>query len=189
MNRSESITQLSAALIAFQKEATPVIKTRIVPTKTGANKYKYANLSDVQDAIREPLANNGLCIIQMPDGENGLTTLLTHTSGEFVESHHEIKVNGGTPQDAGSVLTYMRRYAIAAVLNISIDEDDDAAKASQPKSVASMSEDEQETVLTAISIARNLDEIIQVYNNSLKRFPDTKTLVQACKDRKSTLGL
>ena len=53
-----------------------------------------------------------------------------------MEATYEMQPVKHSPQDAGSVITYQRRYAIGAILNLNIDEDDDGNKASQGAKVS-----------------------------------------------------
>lgn len=133
MERSESIKELSKALVEFHKKAGKVVKDSIgkIQTKSGASySYKYATISSILDAVQESLNECGLSVIQFPVGEYGLETMLSHTSGEYMISAYTMKPANETPQGHGSRLTYQRRYAMAAILGINIDEDDDGALAS-----------------------------------------------------------
>jgi hypothetical protein len=87
-------------------------------------KNKYASLASVIDAIRKPLADNGLSVVQMVQMDR-LITRLQHTSGQFLESAYPLPATP-TPQQFGSALTYARRYSLSAICCISADEDDDA---------------------------------------------------------------
>lgn len=126
MTTSESIKQLATALVGFHKEVGKVAKDAANPFF----KSKYAPLSSILDAIDGPLVNNGLSVVQFPEGENGLTTRLVHTSGEWMEATYSMKPAKDDPQGRGSAITYQRRYAVGAVLSLNIDEDDDGNKAS-----------------------------------------------------------
>lgn len=133
MRRSETIGELSAALTNFQK-AVPKItknKTANVPTKSGGNySYKYADLADIWDSIRGHLADNGLSAIQTPttqSGEQALSTLISHKSGEWVEDTMKLMIVQESPQGQGSAITYARRYMLTSMLGIVADEDNDAS--------------------------------------------------------------
>ena len=83
----------------------------------------------MQNATRKALSENGLSITQGGEPVNGewrLNTTLRHTSGGSVTTFLPLLAFSKGPQAAGSELTYMRRYAYAAILNITADEDDDA---------------------------------------------------------------
>lgn len=133
IKKSPTIGELSKALTAFQKVAPKIIKdkTANVPTKTGGSyKYDYADLASIWDKIRGPLADNGLSVIQLPttlNAEPSLTTLVAHSSGEWVEDTMPLKITQDTPQGQGSAITYARRYMLCAALGIVADSDTDAA--------------------------------------------------------------
>lgn len=127
MEKSESIVNLSKALITFHVKVDKVSKDSTNPFF----KSKYASLSNILDAIHLPLIESGLAFSQLPTGDNGLTTILMHgDSGEFIQSTYEMKPVKDDPQGRGSVITYQRRYALASVLGLNIDDDDDANAAS-----------------------------------------------------------
>jgi len=128
MEKSNSIKELATALCKFQGEVEKIKKTETNPFF----KSKYASLSDILDVIREPLSDNGLSFVQFPAGQYGLTTLIMHTSGEWISESYTMEPTKKDPQGAGSVITYQRRYALGAILGLNIDEDDDGNKASQP---------------------------------------------------------
>lgn len=121
MKKSESITNLAKALVTFQVKVESIKKDATNPFF----KSKYASLSNILDAIKEPLIESGLSVIQMPSGQHELTTLLMHESGEWIESAYTMTPVKNDPQGLGSVITYQRRYALASTLLLNIDEDDD----------------------------------------------------------------
>lgn len=126
MKTSESIVNISKALYSFQKQCGKISKEANNPFF----KSKYASLSNILESIREPLEKSGLCFSQFPD-DNGLTTILIHNeSGEYMMATSLIKTVKEDPQSLGSAITYMRRYALGAILGLNIDEDDDGNKAS-----------------------------------------------------------
>jgi len=133
MNKSESIKNISTALSKFQGE----VKN---PPKSANNpffKSKYTTLDVLVDTAKPILQSNGLSYIQScgGDGSNvSLTTLLMHSSGEWIESDALVlKADKQTAQGAGSAITYARRYALAAMLGLASDEDDDGNDASGNK--------------------------------------------------------
>ena len=60
-----------------------------------------------------------------------LTTLLMHSSGEFIGSYMTAKPAQENPQVLGSMLTYLRRYALASVVGV-VSDDDDGEAATAP---------------------------------------------------------
>ena len=123
MEKSNSIINLSKALITFHVKVDKIKKD----AKNPFFKSTYASLSSILEGINLPLIESGLAFSQFPTGENGLTTILMHgESGEFIQSTYDMKPVKDDPQGRGSVITYQRRYALASVLGLNIDDDDDA---------------------------------------------------------------
>lgn len=130
--QSQTITELAKALAAVQGQLQPAAKDAVNPHF----RSKYADLPAVWDACRALLMNHGLSVVQMPTdagaGRVGLTTLLLHASGEYLGDTVSTALQRDDAQGVGSALTYLRRYALAAMLGIVADEDDDGNKASTP---------------------------------------------------------
>ena len=126
MERSESIKEIAKAICLFQQKVGKIKKE----SKNPFFKSKYASLANILDVIQTPLSECGLSLMQMPTGENGLETILIHDSGEWMASTYTMKPAKNDPQGIGSCITYQRRYAIGAILNLNIDDDDDGNKAS-----------------------------------------------------------
>jgi hypothetical protein len=102
--------------------------------KEAENPYfnsKYADLASIIDAIKEPLAANGLSFSQFPDGD-GLTTILMHETGEFIEATSCMQPADRKPQTIGSYITYLRRYALGSILGVATEADDDGNTATKP---------------------------------------------------------
>ena len=156
MQRSESIVDLIKALNKAQAAMETAKKGSYNPFKSA----KYADLTSVWAAIRKPLTENGLCVIQIPvnddvpvdvrgvdsdgvvhsqavvmriNGERiGLETILLHTSGEWVSERFFVpKPEKTDPQTIGSLLTYLRRYALSAIVGVCPEDDD--AEGAMPK--------------------------------------------------------
>lgn len=120
IEKSGSIVNITKALVEFNKDCSSIKKDSINPQF----RSKYADLSDILDAISEPLAKNNLAIIQMPTGENCLTTILTHVSGEYFQSEYSMKPQKDTPQGIGSCITYQKRYSLSGILMLNTEDDD-----------------------------------------------------------------
>ena len=137
MNHSESIAKLATALSIVQGKLSHAKKYSANPFF----KSKYADLESVWDACRSLLAENGLCVMQFPgeflEGCMSLDTILAHSSGEYIKQTMEVPVTKLDPQGVGSALTYMRRYALAAVVGV-VQADDDANAAVVSKSSSAM---------------------------------------------------
>ena len=124
---------LIAALAKAQSAISSPPRNREVKVKTKSGHtytFRYATLDHIIEAIRKPLTENGLWFTQvLESGEGGkyrLITRLLHDSGESIESRTPLLVEDTGNQAFGSALTYMRRYALTALLGIAADEDDDA---------------------------------------------------------------
>ena len=131
MQKSLTIGELTKALITFHLKVDQITKD----AKNPFFKSSYATLYNIQEAIREPLIESGLSVCQFPNGEHGLTTILMHESGEWIESTYFMHPVKNDPQSIGSCLTYQRRYGLCAALNLSIGEmDDDGNMATHGKS-------------------------------------------------------
>lgn len=108
------------------------------PVKDGTNPYlksTYVTLDGVIKAVDTALEGTGLSYIQeaaTSDGLPAVRTVLFHEDGGMMASGWlslPLK-NGATPQDVGSLLTYAKRYQLAAFFGVSSDVDDDGNSAS-----------------------------------------------------------
>ena len=131
MKQSDSISKLATAMCAAQAQMGGAVKDSANPFF----KSKYADLTSVVKAIKEPFAENGLSYIQMPyhsaDGV-GVTTRLMHSSGEWLESEFVLPLVKRDPQSAGAALSYARRYVLQSMAGIpSADDDAESAMVRQ----------------------------------------------------------
>lgn len=130
--QSDGLAALAGALSAAQAEVEGAVKGKVNP----AFRTKYADLASVWEACREALSKNGLAVIQSPgaisDGRMEMTTMLIHKSGEWVRGSLTIPLGKVDAQAYGSATTYARRYALAAFVGVS-PEDDDGAAATKAK--------------------------------------------------------
>lgn len=138
MKSSENISDLATALATAQEGMTGVKKNRTVSVKLesgGSYTFDYATLDAIIEQVRAPLTLNGLWFTQtLESGEEGryrLVTTLLHKSGQWLSSETPIVVGEGKNKNQafGSGLTYMRRYALAAMLGVASEDDDDANEA------------------------------------------------------------
>lgn len=132
---SPTIGAVAAALAKAQGAFSAVPRNKHVKVKTrtgGAYEFDYADLAGIMSAVNAELSKNELAVTQIIlPGANAmmLRTMLVHSSGEFLSSAMPLK-RGDNPQELGSEITYMRRYAIASMLGIAADDDDDGNLAS-----------------------------------------------------------
>ncbi len=133
---SNETGQIAAALVSALSRLRNPPRNRSVEVSTrGGGKYsfRYATLDKILDMARPVLAAEGLALFQpISTNEKGglvLVTRLLHRSGEWMETSIPLPAPGGDPQSFGSAVTYLRRYAVTALLGIASDEDDDANRA------------------------------------------------------------
>ena len=188
MQKSESIKAISKALSSALGEM-PVVK---MDAQNPFLKNKYATLGAVIETSRPVLAKYELAIIQSPvstEDKIGITTLLTHSSGEWLEDTIYISTTESkglsSAQNAGVVISYLRRYSLQAFLNMYADEDTDAHKPAEPakkepteqerktKGMAAFSElkkraDKAGVTIEAMSAGLSADEMIEHYKTQLQ---------------------
>lgn len=128
---SQDTTELAKALINVQRQLQPATKDADNPF----TKSKYATLNSVMDSCRDALLSNGIWLCQYPvpaePGYLGLVTKLTHAkSGQWQSSLAVVPLPKADPQGVGISMTYMRRYALSAMLGIVTEEDTDGEFAS-----------------------------------------------------------
>lgn len=127
MNKSEQINELAAAMAKAQGDIEGAVKDKSNP----AFRSKYADLGAVWDAVRAPLAKNGLAVVQFPRRvENGIEveTILMHASGQWLSETLAFPVSKPDAHGHGSAITYARRFALSAVCGVApVDDDGNAA--------------------------------------------------------------
>ena len=128
MNTSEEIHELATALSKAQGEIEDAAKGAENPYY----KSKYADLAAVRGVIREPLAKNGLSIVQNPATVQGgveVETILLHSSGQYMSSKLFMPVAKIDAHGVGSAITYARRYSLLSILCLATEDDDGNAAA------------------------------------------------------------
>ena len=127
MKHSEQLNELAGALSAYQSTAKN-------PGNTAKNpflKNKYAPLNDILAMVRPELAKCGLSVSQLVGGEDkiGVTTMLLHKSGQYIADTVSLTPENSkglsVAQNAGVVITYLRRYGLASILGIAGEDDTD----------------------------------------------------------------
>jgi hypothetical protein len=135
---SESIAAIAAALARAQTELSNPEKSMTATIhspfpRESDRRFRYAPLASGLDLIRKALGKHEIATIQTTaiDREAGLirlTTVLAHSSGEWVSSDWPVCSVGETaaPQRMGAALTYARRYALFTLVGIAGEDDLDA---------------------------------------------------------------
>ena len=123
MKTSNEINELAAAMAIAQGQMGAAYKNSSNPHF----KSSFADLASISDVIKQPLSENGLSVVQFPiNNEQGvaITTRVMHKSGQWIEESFGIKPVKASPQEYGSLISYFRRYALAAIFAIPQTDDD-----------------------------------------------------------------
>jgi hypothetical protein len=157
-NKSQGLAELTKALINVQRNVNGAKTNKVNPHLNN----KYADLASVWDTCRELLADNGLAVTHTfedsaADTVKCMATLL-HVSGQSITSSLTMKLAKSTPQEVGSAATYARRYTLAALVGIVIDDDDDGNKASKPAKPANELEETKAEIRAALKVYKGADK-------------------------------
>src|SRR5215471_264575 len=142
---AEEHKTLKQALVAFQAETPKLAKDGVNPHFSS----KFTPLDTIVETIQPLLAKHGLAWAALPSsdehGQPTLTYMLIHgPSGEELRGTMPLMLAKNDPQGQGSGLTYARRYAISAVLNLVSDADDDGNAATRGRQRQSQKRDAPE---------------------------------------------
>ena len=141
---SESIASLAAALAKAQGELINPEKTLTATIRSegprGAEQtFRYAPLSSGLDIVRKTLGQHEIATVQttaidQTAGLVNLTTVLAHSSGEWIASDWPVCAisETATPRRMGAALTYARRYALFTLVGIAGEDDLDAPDLGTP---------------------------------------------------------
>ena len=135
---SELIGAIASALAKAQSELTNPEKSLVATIRSpfpreSDRTFRYASLSSGLDIVRKALGKHEIATVQTTsiDKDAGLirlTTVLAHSSGEWVSSDWPVCPVGETaaPHKMGAALTYARRYALFTLVGIAGEDDLDA---------------------------------------------------------------
>ena len=134
---SESVAAIATALAKAQTELSNPEKAMVGTVynvrSDSPHSFRYASLSSGLDIIRKTLGGQQIAIAQTTDidranGMVNLTTVLLHTSGEWISSDWPVCQLSETsaPRRMGAALTYARRYALFTMVGIAGEDDLDA---------------------------------------------------------------
>lgn len=185
MRKSESIVEISKALAKFQEEVEQ-------PLKDADNPFfrsKYVPLESVVESISKTAPKHGLSFVQWAlndeQGRVGVATMLMHESGEYIEFDPVfMNAEKNTPQGAGSLITYLKRYSLSAVFGITSDQDDDGNESSGNNSqkkpqqkTSKQPTQKQQDIQTKIAklmqqTGKNKGDTIQLLGYNNKQFTD-----------------
>jgi hypothetical protein len=143
---SSSIAALATALAKAQIELTNPEKSltgMIEPQRgqAGARQFRYAPLSSGLEIVRKTLGQHEIATVQttaidQAAGVVNLTTVLAHSSGEWIASDWPVCPIAETarPHRMGAALTYARRYSLFTLVGIAGEDDLDAPDLIDPDS-------------------------------------------------------
>jgi hypothetical protein len=142
---SPSIAALATALAKAQIELANPEKSltgTIEPPgrgECGARQFRYAPLSSGLEIVRKTLGQHEIATVQttaidQAAGIVNLTTVLAHSSGEWIASDWPVCPIAETerPHRMGAALTYARRYALFTLVGIAGEDDLDAPDLTRP---------------------------------------------------------
>jgi hypothetical protein len=142
---SESIGAIAGALAKAQAELTNPERSltatiRSPSPRDGDRTFRYAPLSSGLEIVRKTLGRHEIATVQTTsiDQQAGLirlTTVLAHSSGEWVSSDWPVcpVAETAAPHRMGAALTYARRYALFTLVGIAGEDDLDAPDMPMPK--------------------------------------------------------
>ena len=135
---SDTIGNISGALAKAQAELTNPEKSLVATIRSpfpreADRTFRYAPLSSGLDIVRKSLGRHEIATIQSTDidkeaGLLRLTTILAHSSGEWISSEWPVcpMSDIASAQRMGAALTYARRYALFTLVGIAGEDDLDA---------------------------------------------------------------
>jgi hypothetical protein len=135
---SETIGNISGALAKAQVELTNPEKSLLATIRSpfpreADRTFRYAPLSSGLDIVRKTLGRHEIAAIQSTSIDNAagllrLTTVLAHSSGEWISSEWPVCRIGdiASAQRMGAALTYARRYGLFTLVGIAGEDDLDA---------------------------------------------------------------
>src|SRR6267154_3065323 len=134
---SESVAAIATALAKAQTELSNPEKAMVGTVYNNRSdspqSFRYASLSSGLDIVRKTLGGQQIAVAQTTDidragGMVNLTTVLLHTSGEWISSDWPVCQLSETsaPRRMGAALTYARRYALFTMVGIAGEDDLDA---------------------------------------------------------------
>ena len=196
---SESVAAIATALAKAQIELTNPEKSVIGSihhyNQEAPQTFRYAPLSSGLDIVRKTLGGQQIAVAQTTDidrvsGFVNLTTVLLHTSGEWIASEWPVCAISeiSQPRRMGAALTYARRYALFTLVGIAGEDDLDGPDLSNPPASekdTSSTNTERPVVQspaarsagpTTRAIASSVPELVITCDGLIAEIQDCKTL-------------
>lgn len=189
MDKSQEINELILALSRAQGEF------QAVPFDA-ANPFlhnRYASLGSVIETAKEILSNHQLVVTQTVTSAGnsvGVTTMLAHSSGQWICDTVSLPLSDekgkSLAQVAGSVVTYLRRYAYSSILGLYADEDTDG---SEPEKKPTPKAENKKPVVTPTIAETKSDPQKQQETTPSQESTDSEKVVWFDKTNKPADGL
>ena len=140
-------TTINTKLLEFQKKIGIIKKD----SKNPHFKNTYASLTQILSEVKPLLTECGLILIQPISLEGVGTTIIDFETGEKIETIISLPTNL-TPQQLGSAITYFRRYTLASLLSLEIDDDDAQSTVVKQPNLNEQVEIAKAKIITATSL-------------------------------------
>jgi len=158
-------TTINTKLLEFQKKIGIIKKD----AKNPHFKNTYASLTQILSEVKPLLTECGLILIQPISLEGVGTTIIDVETNEKIETVISLPTNL-SPQQLGSAITYFRRYTLASLLALEIDDDDAQStnvKIEQPK--PELTADKFKAMVDAINEGKKLTVEVAMKNYTIKQ--------------------
>lgn len=169
---------LNSKLLDFQKKVGIVKKD----SKNPHFKNTYASLTQILSEVKPLLTECGLVLVQPISLQGVGTTIIDCETGEKIETIISLP-NNLSPQQLGSAITYFRRYTLASLLALEID-DDDAQSTNVPKPNLN---EQVETAKSKIITATSLEDLKTKYLSLTKVEQSFQDVIELANKLKTTL--
>lgn len=133
MNHSDTLSKIAPSMV----KALAELKAAQMDSTNKFLGNRYASLGSVIEAERSVLAKHDLGITQIVTNNElywiGVETIIWHSSGEWISGTvsmplpDEQQKGRSMAQEAGAIISYLRRYGLSGILNLYADEDTDGA--------------------------------------------------------------
>ena len=149
-------TNINTKLLEFQKKIGIIKKD----SKNPHFKNTYASLTQILSEVKPLLTECGLILIQPISLEGVGTTIIDFETGEKIETVISLPTNL-SPQQLGSAITYFRRYTLASLLSLEIDDDDAQSTVVKPQT----NFEDAKSKLIVVSTLSELQSVYMALNN------------------------
>ena len=168
-------TTINTKLLEFQKKIGIIKKD----SKNPHFKNTYASLTQILSEVKPLLTECGLILIQPISLEGVGTTIIDFETGEKIETVISLPTNL-SPQQLGSAITYFRRYTLASLLSLEIDDDDAQSTVIKQPNLNEQVETAKAKIITATSL-KDLETKYKSLTAIEQRFQDVIELVNKLK--------